>query len=201
MAEKSPLYIDRDNYVLKMPFSMEQAGITGIIAGIIGIPIFLYFFDTNYILSHGEAFALVLALLFTPIFWFGSKRRLVFNTATKDIVYEGTYCFIPYSKKICKFDDIIVLGIQGIKNHFQKKDYYTYNLVYVTKQKLEKLEEIVHAGDDGITFEDLNKIGEVLGQIMERKFIKGEYEHSIRVYEEDDRLTYGNGECELKNLD
>ena len=30
---------------------------------------------------------------------------------------------------------------------------------------------------------------------------EGEYERSIRVYEEEDRLTYGNGECELKNLD
>jgi hypothetical protein len=201
MDKKSPLYIDRDNYILKMPFSMKQASISGIIAGIIGIPIFLYFFDTKYIISNGEAFALVLALLFTPIFWFGSKRRLVFNTATKDIFYEGTYCFIPYSKKICKFNDIIVLGIKGIKNHFQKKDYYTYHLVYVTNQKPEKFEEMVHAGDDGLIFDDLNKIGEVLGQIMERKFIKGEHERSIRVYEEDGLLTYGNQECEVMNLD
>ncbi len=201
MAEKSPLYNDRDNYVLKMPFSMQQAGITGIIAGIIGIPIFLYFFDSKYIISHGEVFAIVLAIALTPIFWFGSKRRLVFNTATKDIFYVGAYCFIPYSKKICKFDDIIVLGIQGIENHFQKKVYYTYHLVYVINQKPEKFEEMVHVGDDGITFSDLNKIGEVLGKIMERKFIKGEFQRSIRVYEEDGLLTYGNRECIVKNLD
>ena len=201
MAEKSPLYKDRDNYVLKMPFSMQQAGITGIIAGIIGIPIFLYFFDSKYIISHGEVFAIVLAIALTPIFWFGSKRRLVFNTATKDIFYVGTYCFIPYAKKICKFDDVIVVGIQGIENHFQKKVYYTYHLVYVINQKPEKFEEMVHVGDDGITFDDLNKIGEVLGQIMERRFIKGESQRSIRVYEEDDLLTYGNRECIVKNLD
>ena len=60
---------------------------------------------------------------------------------------------------------------------------------------------MVHAGDDGITFDDLNKIGEVLGQIMERRFIKGESQRSIRVYEEDDLLTYGNRECIVKNLD
>ena len=201
MAEKSPLFKDRDNYVLKMPFSMQQASITGIIAGIIGISILLYFFDAKYIVFHSELFAILLVILFTPIFIFGSKRRLIFNTATKDIFYEGTYCFIPYSKKICKFDDIIVLGIQGIENHFQKKVYHTYNLVYITKQKPEKFEEMVHVGDDGITFDDLNKIGEVLGQIMERKFIKGESQRSIRVYEEDDLLTYGNRECIVKNLD
>ena len=201
MAEKSPLFIDRDNYVLKLPFSMQQAGITGIIAGIIIIPIIVYFFGADYTISHGEVFALILAIIVTPIFLYGSKRRLSFNTATKDIFFEGTYCFIPYSKKICKFDDIIVLGVQGIENHFQKKVYYTYHLVYVTKQKPEKFEEMVHAGDDGITFDDINKIGEILSQIIDRKFIKGEYHRSISIYKEDGLSTYGLGNCQIKNLD
>ena len=201
MAEKSPLNKDRDNYILKLPFSMQQAGVTGILAGIILIPIMVYFFGTNYTVAHGEVIALLLAIIVTPIFWFGSKRRLAFNTATKDIFYEGTYCFFPYSKKICKFDDVIAIGVQGIENHFQKKVYYTYHLVYVTKQKPEKFEEMVHAGDDGIEFEDLNKIGEILGQIMGCKFIKGEYKRSICIYNEDDLLTYGLGDCQIKNLD
>ena len=88
MAGKTPLFKDRDNYILKMPFSMQQAGITGIIAGIIGIPILLYFFDAKYIVSHSEVFSILLVIIFTPIFIFGSKRRLIFNTATKDIFYE-----------------------------------------------------------------------------------------------------------------
>lgn len=201
MAEKSPLYKDRDNYVLKLPFSMHQAGITGIIAGIIFIPIVVYFFGANYTISHGEVFAIILAIIVTPVFWFGSKRRLVFNTATNDIFYEGTYCFIPYSKKICKFDDIIVLGVQGIENHLQKNVYYTYHLVYVTQQKPEKFEEMVHAGDDGLVFEDLNKIGEILSQVIGRKFIKGEHKRSISIYNEDGLLTYGLGDCQIKNLD
>ena len=201
MSKKSPLYKDRDNYVLKLPFSMQQAGVTGIIAGIILIPIMVYFLGTNYTVAHGEVIALLLAITVTPIFWFGSKRRLVFNTATKDIFYEGTYCFVPYSKKICKFDDVIVIGVQGIENHFQKKVYYTYHLVYVTKQKPEKFDEIVHAGDDGIDFEDLNKLGKILEQVLSCRFIKGEYHRSIRVFEEDGLTTYGNGDCTVKNLD
>lgn len=201
MAGKSPLYIDRDNYVLKLPFSMQQAGITGIIAGIIFIPIVVYYFGADYTISHGEVFALILAIIVTPIFLYGSKRRLSFNTATKDIFYEGTYCFIPYSKKICKFDDIIVLGVQGIENHLQKKVYYTYHLVYVTKQKPDKFEEMVHAGDDEITFDDLNKIGEILSKIIDRKFIKSEHQRSISIYEEDGLQTYGLGNCQIKNLD
>ncbi len=201
MQNKSNLYIDRDNYILKMPFSMKQAGITGIIAGIIFIPVFVYFLNSKYIVPNSEIFALIATLICSPVFYFGSKRRMVFNKSTKDIFYEGTYCFIPYSKKICRFDDVIVLGIQGIESHFQNQVYYTYHLVYVTKFQPEKFEEMVHAGDDGLTFDDLNKIGEILGQIMERKFIKGEHLRSIRVYEEDGLTTYGNRECIVKNLD
>ena len=201
MVSKTPLFKDRDNYVLKLPFSMQQAGVTGVLAGIIFIPIMVYFFGAKYTVAHGEVLALLLAITVTPIFLFGSKRRLAFNTATKDIFYEGTYCFVPYSKKICRFDDIIVLGVQGIENHLQKNVYYTYHLVCVTKQKPEKFEELVHAGDDGLVFEDLNKIGEIPSQIIGRKFIKGEHKRSISIYQEDGLLTYGLGDCQIKNLD
>ncbi len=196
-----PLTIEGDKIFIDVPSLNEQL----YVVGIIGTIIIFIFSLVMYITTRDIKISLFLwGICFViDIYIYCFKSKYIFNKRTNKVMKEGMCFLIPFSKEICNFSDLSVLGVigysvestqrNGIRKYKQTKQVqYIYQLVFATKQKPKKFIKI--ASTFGIQkqlkLNELNSAGRQLSDMMEIQFIEGNLLETMIATNSSNGITY-----------
>ena len=208
MIGSSPISKFEDRIVITAPKSVQEFRKVCIFLDCVMIPFsFLLYLTKEY---NPRVIIIILFLwslvLIINIIIFGFKTNYVFNKRSRNVYKEGNSLFIPFQKLICSFDDISDMGVKSYRQKIRKKYggesiHYSYFLVFATKQNPSAFIDL--ASTEGInhclSFEEINKIGELLSKTVNCRFIKGEPTLSIKASQSGTSVEYSMGES-IKSL-
>ena len=200
---RMPLNKKGDNVFLDFPSLNEQL----FTVGVIGLILIFVFGLGMYVATKNKDIFLFLAGIGTvaAVYIYGCRYKYLFNIRTKQIVKEGIICFIPFSKVICNFKDVAVIGVRGycagskkrrrsiFDNEAHPEDlYFKYHLVFVTKKRPTKFIFIASTLgiSDSLTLGDLNDIGSDLAELTETEFIAGKNGMNLKAINSIDGVKY-----------
>ena len=194
MQGLSPIPQKSDKIILLTPNPLQQMTTVCVICDIIFIPFAYLMYMANEQILGFMLFLGVFAIGFT-IICFGFKSKYVFDKSRKQLFIEGTNFFVPYSKYLCNFADIAIIGVQCYEHHDKHGTKYSYNLVFATMQEPVKFKKL--ATTTGINhqfnFDDINKLGVILSETIECRFVKGEQMRSIQAFPSGGTVKYTMG--------
>ena len=192
----SPISKSRDKITLLTPNALQQMSTVCVIGDVV----FIFFAYMMYMANEkilGMLIVLGVIAFFITLFSFSFKSNYVFDTVKKQISIEGIRFFVPFSQYICNFSDVAVIGVKCYEHKSKKRTnygtsyrtnyitYYSYDLVYATNQQPSKFKKLATTMgiNHTLTFEDINKMGELLSTTIECRFIKGSPNRSIEAFQ------------------
>lgn len=190
----SPISQTSDKIYLLTTNQLQQMTSVCIIGDIIFVPFAYMMYMANPEILGFMLFLGLFAICFTFI-CFGFKSKYTFDKIKKQIFVEGTNFFVPYTKYICNFSDVTIIGVQCYEHHSKHGKHYSYNLVYATNQEPTKFKKLAMTTgiNHMLNFDDINIIGEILSKTIGCRFYKGEYLRSIQAFSSGGAVKYTMG--------
>ena len=177
-----------DRICINTPSFFKQLKIAILI--ILSVSIFIAFFyfclvfDQDRPIPYKLFTHVLIGLSILGVFTFGFEKKYTFDLRRKEVIIEGAFFFIPFSKTFCPFDRIATFGIKCKVTTYHKRGFfpgdptkeYSYYLVFSTKDKPMNFIELVSTTNivTEIDLNDLNELGEYFAEILKCGFIKGE---------------------------
>lgn len=194
MQGLSPIKQTDDKIYILTPNPLQQMTTVCIIGDIIFIPFAYVMYLANEQILGMMLFLGLFAFAFTMI-CFGFKSKFVFDKSKKQLFMEGTNFFVPYSKYLCNFADIAIMGVQCYEHHDKHGTKYSYDLVYANMDEPRKFKKLATTMgiNHVLTFDDINKIGLILSETAGCRFLKGEQLRSIQAFPSGGTVKYTMG--------
>ncbi len=198
MVGKSPVKKIGDRIIIQSPNGFQEMTTVCVVVDVILVLFSILLNSIKDLVPQvtGMIIFLWVIVLVLNFIVYGFRGQFVFNSRTKVVSKEGISCFIPYQKKICNFDEITILGIRCYESKNKGKYFYSYELVFATKQQLSKFEILARTYGVNHTFclNELNKIGKILAETIKCRFIEGEPKRSIEASQVFDEVSYTVGD-------
>ncbi len=171
MKGNSPLTQQGNKLILLSPDTLQRMTAVVIIIDIVLIPFSILLYPTTDEAKYIIIFFWISAFILT-FANFGFKSRFIFDSTKKQIFLEGTSYFRPYTKLVCNYSDVSLIGIQYHEYRGKNSTIRYYDLVYEIRPRFSEFHLLATTGGvrQAFSYNELQKLGQLLSKTLDCPF-------------------------------